>query len=60
MAVSSGHPGGLASGNEMTDFHHPFTPYDVQLQFMRGVYDVLARGGGQVGIFESPTGTVCP
>ena len=40
------------------DFHHPFTPYDVQEQFMRTVYEVLERGNGQVGILESPTGTV--
>ena len=40
------------------DFYHPFTPYDVQLQFMRTVYDVLERGDGQIGILESPTGTV--
>lgn len=40
------------------DFHHPFTPYDVQLDFMRTVYDVLETGDGQVGILESPTGTV--
>ncbi|KAI0505368.1 helicase C-terminal domain-containing protein [Xylaria bambusicola] len=39
------------------DFHHPYTPYDVQLQFMRTVYNVLERGNGQVGILESPTGT---
>lgn len=40
------------------DFNHPFTPYDVQLQFMRTVYNVLQQGDGQVGILESPTGTV--
>ncbi|AEO67642.1 uncharacterized protein THITE_2116524 [Thermothielavioides terrestris NRRL 8126] len=39
------------------DFHHPYQPYDVQLQFMRTVYDVLEKGNGQVGILESPTGT---
>ncbi|RYP91878.1 hypothetical protein DL770_002000 [Monosporascus sp. CRB-9-2] len=39
------------------EFHHPFTPYDVQDQFMRTVYDVLERGDGQIGILESPTGT---
>ncbi|KAH7327734.1 helicase C-terminal domain-containing protein [Stachybotrys elegans] len=39
------------------DFHHPFTPYDVQDQFMRAVYNVLEAGDGQVGILESPTGT---
>lgn len=40
------------------DFHHPYTPYDVQDQFMQAVYDVLDKGAGQVGILESPTGTV--
>ncbi|KAM5341850.1 hypothetical protein ACJ41O_014881 [Fusarium nematophilum] len=42
---------------EKLDFHHPFTPYDVQEQFMKTVYDVLETGNGQVGILESPTGT---
>ncbi|KAI8965492.1 DNA repair helicase [Daldinia sp. FL1419] len=42
---------------ERIDFHHPYTPYDVQEQFMNTAYDVLERGGGQVGILESPTGT---
>lgn len=40
------------------DFHHPYTPYDVQDQFMQAVYKVLDKGNGQVGILESPTGTV--
>ena len=48
----------LAEELQNIDFHHPFTPYDVQLQFMRTVYDVLERGDGQIGILESPTGTV--
>ncbi|KAI1332440.1 DNA repair helicase [Xylariaceae sp. FL0255] len=39
------------------DFHHPFTPYSVQHQFMHTVYEVLEQGDGQVGILESPTGT---
>ncbi|KAL7620095.1 ATP-dependent DNA helicase chl1 [Parahypoxylon ruwenzoriense] len=39
------------------DFHHPYTPYGVQEQFMKTVYEVLQQGGGQVGILESPTGT---
>ncbi|PON30826.1 chromosome transmission fidelity protein 1 [Trichoderma gamsii] len=39
------------------DFHHPFTPYTVQNQFMRTVYQILQTGQGQVGILESPTGT---
>ena len=43
---------------EKLDFHHPYTPYDVQEQFMKAVYDVLEAGEGQVGILESPTGTV--
>lgn len=46
------------SNDIQIDFHHPFTPYDVQLQFMRTVYDVLGKGNGQIGILESPTGTV--
>lgn len=45
---------------ENLDFHHPFEPYDVQLDFMRTVYNVLDTGNGQVGILESPTGTVSP
>jgi Rad3-related DNA helicase len=44
--------------NPKIDFHHPYTPYSVQLDFMRTVYDVLEQGNGQVGILESPTGTV--
>lgn len=40
------------------DFHHPFTPYKVQDQFMQTVYQILQTGEGQVGILESPTGTV--
>ncbi|GKT50460.1 ATP-dependent DNA helicase chl1 [Colletotrichum spaethianum] len=39
------------------DFHHPYTPYDVQTDFMKAAYSVLQRGNGQVGILESPTGT---
>lgn len=40
------------------DFHHPFQPYDIQLDFMNAVYDCLEKG--QVGIFESPTGSLLP
>ncbi|KAI8627612.1 DNA repair helicase [Xylariaceae sp. FL1651] len=39
------------------NFHHPFTPYDIQETFMRTVYRVLEQGNGQIGILESPTGT---
>ncbi|KAM3414091.1 ATP-dependent RNA helicase chl1 [Cercospora zeina] len=37
------------------DFHHPFRPYDIQQQFMECVYNCIEHGN--VGIFESPTGT---
>ena len=37
------------------DFCHPYQPYDIQLAFMTELYQCIERG--QVGIFESPTGT---
>ncbi|PLB39372.1 DNA helicase [Aspergillus candidus] len=37
------------------DFHHPYTPYDIQLEFMRSLYSCLEDD--KVAIFESPTGT---
>ncbi|KAL8943258.1 MAG: hypothetical protein Q9216_001169 [Gyalolechia sp. 2 TL-2023] len=37
------------------DFHHPYTPYEIQEQLMNAVYDCVSAG--KVGIFESPTGT---
>jgi chromosome transmission fidelity protein 1 len=37
------------------DFCHPFQPYDIQLQFMKSLYKTI--DDGNVGIFESPTGT---
>lgn len=48
----------ISEGLSKLDFHHPFTPYDVQEQFMQTVFNVLETGNGQVGILESPTGTV--
>ncbi|ETN45463.1 uncharacterized protein HMPREF1541_09295 [Cyphellophora europaea CBS 101466] len=36
-------------------FRHPYDPYDIQLGFMSSLYDCIQNG--QVGIFESPTGT---
>ncbi|KUJ14865.1 CHL1 helicase [Mollisia scopiformis] len=39
----------------MRDFHHPYTPYEIQETFMGTVYDVLEAG--KLGILESPTGT---
>jgi chromosome transmission fidelity protein 1 len=38
------------------DFHHPYTPYAIQGEFMSTAYQVLEEG--RVGILESPTGTV--
>jgi hypothetical protein len=40
------------------DFHHPFTPYAIQQDFMKALYTTLESKS--VGIFESPTGTVSP
>ncbi|KAH1026433.1 hypothetical protein HUJ05_000103 [Dendroctonus ponderosae] len=37
------------------EFPFPFAPYDIQLEFMQKLYKVLDQG--QLGIFESPTGT---
>ena len=50
----------VSRGLGKLDFHHPYLPYDVQEQFMKTVYDVLEIGDGQIGILESPTGTVSP
>ena len=36
-------------------FHHPYHPYDIQYEFMTALYECIEDG--QVGIFESPTGT---
>ncbi|KAI0880886.1 DNA repair helicase [Annulohypoxylon maeteangense] len=47
----------ITDGVGKIDFHHPYTPYDVQEEFMSTVYEVLEQGEGQVGILESPTGT---
>jgi chromosome transmission fidelity protein 1 len=53
MAASDGAQRDQCSLN----FHHPYSPYDVQIEFMKAAYAVLDRGEGQVGILESPTGT---
>ncbi|KAI9740815.1 MAG: ATP-dependent DNA helicase chl1 [Claussenomyces sp. TS43310] len=39
------------------NFHHPYTPYEIQETFMKTVYEILERGESSVGILESPTGT---
>lgn len=38
-------------------FPFPYQPYPIQEQFMQALYGALEHG--KVGIFESPTGTVC-
>ncbi|PTB37593.1 uncharacterized protein TrAFT101_012025 [Trichoderma asperellum] len=55
--TSSEEVDGIAHELSNLDFHHPFTPYKVQNQFMQTVYQILETGEGQVGILESPTGT---
>ena len=50
--------GGVARDDIMAsadDFKFPFAAYDVQVELMNGIYGALNEG--QVGIFESPTGT---
>lgn len=37
-------------------FLFPFTPYQIQEEFMKNLYITLEKG--QLGVFESPTGTV--
>jgi chromosome transmission fidelity protein 1 len=44
----------MATTGAPLDFHHPFTPYDIQLQFMQALYGCLEDG--KVAVFESPTG----
>ena len=55
----SNHTVALADSLAMpeVDFHHPYTPYSIQEEFMQTVYSVLERGDSSVGILESPTGT---
>lgn len=36
------------------DFHHPYTPYKIQIDFMNALYETIDQG--KIGIFESPTG----
>ncbi|XXH01043.1 Sterol 3-beta-glucosyltransferase [Hypoxylon texense] len=48
----------VTEGVKKINFHHPYTPYNVQEEFMNAVYNILQQGDGQIGILESPTGTV--
>lgn len=43
--------------NGRDTFPFPYQPYNIQEQFMQALYSALDQG--KVGIFESPTGTVC-
>lgn len=50
---------GDAMDDARAKFHHPYTPYEIQLQFMRALYACLEDG--KVAVFESPTGKQdCP
>lgn len=40
----------------VSDFHHPYEPYDIQLELMRCVYTLL-DSGKKLAVLESPTGT---
>lgn len=47
--------------NESTDSKYqfdafPYQPYDIQVGFMRKLYDTIDSGG--IGLFESPTGVL--
>ncbi|CAG8242016.1 unnamed protein product [Penicillium salamii] len=42
----------------MDNFHHPYTPYDIQLQFMQALYTCLEES--KIAVFESPTGKAQP
>jgi len=43
------------AATEEQNFHHPYTPYPIQLELMRTLYSCIQDG--KIGIFESPTGT---
>jgi chromosome transmission fidelity protein 1 len=47
----------LLPPTDITAYNFPFQPYDIQCEFMKRLYQVIEEG--KVGIFESPTGTVC-
>lgn len=37
------------------EFHHPYEPYEIQIELMNAIFDCISNG--KIGIFESPTGT---
>lgn len=58
------HVNAKSEGSSGTRYNHPYEPYEIQLSFMRTLYETL--DSKKVGIFESPTGTgktlslICP
>ncbi|PNS21686.1 hypothetical protein CAC42_1540 [Sphaceloma murrayae] len=45
-----------ANGHDgVVDFHHPYEPYPIQQDLMSALYNCIEQGN--IGIFESPTGT---
>lgn len=46
----------LQPPKDFEDFKFPFTPYPIQVDFMRALFTALEEK--KIGIFESPTGTV--
>ena len=48
----------LTPPEDITAFHHPYTPYPIQADFMRALYACIEQR--RIGFFSSPTGTVCP
>ncbi|PKC11424.1 DNA repair helicase [Rhizophagus irregularis] len=45
----------LLPPTDITAYNFPFQPYNIQVEFMKSLYQVIEKG--KVGIFESPTGT---
>ena len=48
---------GEEGNNEEPRIPFPYEPYSIQKQFMTHVYQCVDQK--KIGIFESPTGTVC-
>ncbi len=45
--------------SDRAKFFHPYDPYDIQLDFMKALYETI--DGKKIGLFESPTGmSDCP
>ncbi|KAF4554661.1 ATP-dependent DNA helicase chl1-like protein [Elsinoe fawcettii] len=45
----------IGAAQDEIDFHHPYTPYQIQKDLMLALYNCIDQG--KIGIFESPTGT---